>query len=87
MYSSHRAEKKFYTDADDDADIDANGISPKNNMSPPLPHHSLVAGNIKKLLESTNLEIPKKYPEHVFFERNEKYSTLLGENRRTYQEL
>ena len=30
-YSSYRADKKFYADAD----ADANGIRPKNNMSPP----------------------------------------------------
>ena len=30
---SYRADKKFYVDAD--ADADANGIRPKNNMSPP----------------------------------------------------
>ena len=32
-YSSYRADKKFYADGDADAD----GIRPKNNMSPP-PH-------------------------------------------------
>ena len=33
-YSSYRVEKKFYADAD--ADADANWIRPKNNMSPTL---------------------------------------------------
>ena len=31
-YLSYRADKKFYTDAD--AEADANGIHPKNNMYP-----------------------------------------------------
>ena len=37
-YSSYRADKKFYAnaDADADADAEANGIRPKNNMSPPF---------------------------------------------------
>ena len=35
-YSSYKADKKFYTDADSDANADANGIRPNNNMSSPL---------------------------------------------------
>ena len=51
-YSSYRADKKFYADADADANTIANWIRPKNNMSPPphpptpAPPTPLVVGDI-----------------------------------------
>ena len=56
-YSSYRADKKFYTNANAEADAEANWIRPQNNMYP--PPFLLVKGRGDKNIGNISWEICK----------------------------